>query len=132
MSYHCQHSAAHAASNYSSTWTFIIWMPDLITKLRRSYRSRSTDWLILWLNRLLIDFFDPNLKPDFKLLPKNQLKCVQIISKRLKSVDFNRKEIEIDWKQSKKSKYIGFFDIFQLFRSFDRLFWSFNRLWLIF
>ena len=50
------------------------------------------------LYRDLIDIFDPNLKPDFKSLRQNQLKPVRIILKSSKSINFKRKEIEIDQK----------------------------------
>ena len=85
--------------------------------------SRAKFWLISWSNRLLIDFFDPNLKPD----------CNS--SRRGKNVYFCRKYVEMieiypkRWIMIEKDK-INFFDINWLFWSFNLLFLSFN--WLFF
>ena len=57
-------------------------------KLRQFNWSRSPNRLILWLNHLLIDFFDPNLKPDFNSSWQNRLKHVRIILKSSKSINF--------------------------------------------
>ena len=50
----------------------------------------DSDWLIDlycdWID-FKYTFFDPNLKPDFNLLRRNQLKRVRIISKSLNSIE---------------------------------------------
>ena len=66
-------------------------------KLRQSKWSRSTNRLISWLFRLLIDFFDPNLKPDFNSSWRNRLNCVRIR----------------DWNRSKMIEKV---EIYRLFR----------------
>ena len=70
-------------------------------KLWRSNPSRSKFHFIWWLNRLFINFFDPNLSSESESSWQNWLKHLKIISKRSKSIDFNRKEIESDWYISK-------------------------------
>ena len=79
------------------------------SKLRQCNQSRSPNWLISWLNHLLIDFFNPNLSSESESSWQNQF---QRLKKRLngsKSNDFKWKEIELYWKWSKNSKYVDFF-----------------------
>ena len=65
-------------------------------KLRRCNQSRSPNQLILWSNCLLIDFFDPNLSSDSKLLRQNWFQWLKKI-----------KNLKIDWNKSKRDRIIS-------------------------
>ena len=65
-------------------------------KLRQFNWSRSPNRLILWLNHLLIDFFDPNLKPEFNSSWQNWLKAVRIRWKLSILIKNSQNKLEMD------------------------------------
>ena len=73
-------------------------------KLRRCNRSRLPNRLMLWLNCLLIDIFNPNLKLDFKSSGRYRLNCVQILSKSSNLIERDWLNIKTVRIRSKKSK----------------------------
>ena len=66
------------------SFAIIIW--GEATKHQPSNRSRSTNHIISWCYRLLIDFFHPNLKSGFNSPWRNRLNLFRIISKSSNSI----------------------------------------------
>ena len=99
-------------------------------QLRQCNQSRLPNWLILWSNSLLIEFFDPNSSSESKLSRQNWFQQLKkdpkfwnlsiIIINVLKLIE----NVKINWLSDKNWLFWSFNG---LFWSFNWLFWSYNK-----